>query len=236
MGNNSMREGVLSGRVIWITGLSGAGKTTLAKALQQKLPGALLLDGDELREALGADGRSFDVQSRKRLAQTYARLAGLLARQGATVIVATISLFHDLHAWNREHLPGYVEVFLDVPEAVRRQRDPKGLYAARVPNMAGTGVQVELPLAPHLRLDGTQGEERNADSDSGRHGRRIGAHRPQPPVRRYGRTVMVCPVRRCARPAVAPGCGTRLRKASEVNTAHVCPDRQVYPVSIILTA
>ena len=148
-----------AGRDIWITGLSGAGKTTLAKALQQKLPGALLLDGDELREALGADGRSFDVQSRKRLAQTYARLAGLLACQGATVIVATISLFHDLHAWNREHLPGYVEVFLDVPEAVRRQRDPKGLYAARVPNMAGTGVQVELPLAPHLRLDGTQGEE-----------------------------------------------------------------------------
>lgn len=149
------------GRVLWITGLSGAGKTTLARALQQALPGALLLDGDELREVLGADGQGFDAQSRRHLALTYARLAGLLARQGATVIVATISLFHELHAWNRAHLPGYVEIFLDVPEAVRRARDPKGLYAANARNMAGSEVPAELPLEPHLRLDGSQslGEE-----------------------------------------------------------------------------
>ncbi|WP_297049634.1 adenylyl-sulfate kinase [uncultured Desulfovibrio sp.] len=144
------------GRVLWITGLSGAGKTTLGKALQQALPGSLLLDGDELREALGADGQGFDAQSRRRLALTYARLAGLLARQGATVIVATISLFHELHAWNRAHLPGYVEIFLDVPESVRRARDPKGLYAANARNMAGSEVPAELPLEPHLRLDGGQ--------------------------------------------------------------------------------
>ena len=89
------------GRVIWITGLSGSGKTTLAKALQKELPGSILLDGDELREALGSANHGFDVESRKKLAKTYARLAGLLARQGFIVLVATISLFHDLHAWNR---------------------------------------------------------------------------------------------------------------------------------------
>lgn len=144
------------GRVFWITGLSGAGKTTLARALQEALSGSLLLDGDELREALGAGGRGFDAESRRRLAQSYARLAALLARQGATVIVATISLFHELHAWNREHLPGYVEIFLDVPESLRRLRDPKGLYAANARHMAGTGVPVEFPLAPHLRLNGSE--------------------------------------------------------------------------------
>ena len=145
-----------SGRVIWITGLSGSGKTSLARALLPQLPGAFLLDGDALREVLGATGSGFDAASRKNLALTYARLAGLLAGQGHTVLVATISLFHDVHAWNREHLPGYLEVFLDVSEAERRRRDPKGLYAAEAAGslrqMAGGETPVERPLAPHLIL------------------------------------------------------------------------------------
>ena len=145
------------GRVIWITGLSGAGKTTLARALLPHLPGAILLDGDELREVLGASTKGFDAESRKQLAFTYARFARLLARQGKTVIVATISLYHEVHAWNREHLPGYLEVFLDIPEKVRRDRDPKGLYAAEnkgeVTQMAGSMTMVELPLEPHIRID-----------------------------------------------------------------------------------
>jgi adenylylsulfate kinase len=156
-------EKISSGRVIWITGLSGAGKTTLARALVDHLPEAILLDGDELREALGVFDRGFDTTSRKSLALTYARLAGLLARQGSMVVVATISLFHEVHAWNRDHLPGYLEVFLDVPEKTRRARDPKGLYAAeqegRVTDMAGSALRVELPLSPHLRLDGSQSLE-----------------------------------------------------------------------------
>ena len=156
----SFSEQKSGGRVIWITGLSGAGKTTLARALLEHLPGAILLDGDELREALGAAGSGFDAASRKKLALTYARLARLLVRQGLTVLVATISLFHDVHAWNRQHLPGYREVFLDVTEELRRQRDPKGLYAVeqagRITAMAGSATCVELPLSPHLRLDASQ--------------------------------------------------------------------------------
>lgn len=155
----SRQKGPQQGRVFWITGLSGAGKTTLARALQKALPGSLLLDGDELREALGSESRGFDAASRLQLAQSYARLAGLLARQGATVIVATISLFHELHAWNRANLPGYVEIFLDVPEEVRRRRDPKGLYAANVRHMAGNEVKAELPLDPHLRISGNESLE-----------------------------------------------------------------------------
>ena len=146
-----------TGRVIWITGLSGAGKTTLARALWPHLPDAILLDGDELREVLAATGTGFDAASRKALALTYARFARLLARQGRTVMVATISLFHEVHAWNRENLPGYLEVFLDVPEDVRRARDPKGLYAAErqgvVRQMAGGETHVEVPLTPDVRLD-----------------------------------------------------------------------------------
>ncbi|GAB6057110.1 adenylyl-sulfate kinase [Desulfonatronum parangueonense] len=120
------------GRVIWITGLSGAGKTTLAKTLLPHLPSpAVLLDGDELRSALGMAGTGFDRDSRLNLALSYARLARLLAVQGLTVVVATISLFHSVHDWNRANQPNYLEVWLDVPEAECRRRDPKGLYAAQ---------------------------------------------------------------------------------------------------------
>lgn len=144
-----------NGRVIWITGLSGAGKTTLARALQKDFHGSILLDGDELRWALGDLGRGFDAKSRKTLALGYARLAGVLARQGFTVFVATISLFHEIHAWNRKNLPGYMEIFLDVPEEIRRKRDPKGLYAAekKGSQIAGGEVAVEEPLEPHLRIN-----------------------------------------------------------------------------------
>lgn len=145
-----------TGRVFWITGLSGAGKSTLARALQARLPQSILLDGDELRAVLGATASGFDRQSRLELARTYARLCGLLAGQGHTVIMATISLFHEIHAWNRENLPGYREIFLDVPEEGRRRRDPKGLYAAAqagsVRQMAGAETPVDLPQAPHLVL------------------------------------------------------------------------------------
>lgn len=145
------------GRVIWITGFSGAGKTTLARALVPHLgPRVILLDGDELREALDTAHSGFERDQRQRLAFTYARLTRLLARQGFTVVVATISLFHSLHEWNRANLPDYLEVYLDVPEEERVRRDPKGLYAARREGkshapMASTCTE-EVPLAPHLSL------------------------------------------------------------------------------------
>ena len=144
------------GSVIWLTGLSGAGKTTLARALQQALPGALLLDGDALRSVLGTSKKGFDRESRLALALTYARLCKLLAEQGATVIIATISLFHAVHDWNRKNVPNYLEVFLDVPEDIRRLRDPKGLYATQPQggkqSMAGLDVPVEFPLQPDILI------------------------------------------------------------------------------------
>lgn len=145
------------GCVIWITGLSAAGKTSLALAVQKKLPYSILLDGDEMRNALDFVNEGFDKGSRKALGFTYARLANLLAKQGFYVIVATISLYHELHIWNRDNMPNYVEVFLDIPENVRRCRDKKNIYK-RENNVKNTcyKIDVEFPNKPHILFKNTE--------------------------------------------------------------------------------
>ncbi|KAA9155930.1 adenylyl-sulfate kinase [Amycolatopsis acidicola] len=142
-----------AGPVVWITGLSGAGKSSVAGALAGRLRDEgrrpILLDGDELRSALGTTG--FSGENRRRLAATYARLCRMLCVQGHIVVCATISLQHEIHDWNREHLPRYVEVFLDVPLTELRGRDPKGIYRGGT-EIVGLGVDAEFPVAPDLHI------------------------------------------------------------------------------------
>ena len=141
------------GRVIWITGLSGAGKTTLARALLPLLPQPrLLLDGDEMREALALLAGGFAPEDRLKLALTYSRLCLLAANQGQTVVCATISMFHEVQQWNRAHLPGYFEVFLDPPRETIRSRDYKQVYTSGRGPVAGNDFPPERPENPHLHL------------------------------------------------------------------------------------
>jgi glutamine kinase len=153
-------EKVSPGHVYWITGLSGAGKTTLGQELSRRLRAAgqrvIFLDGDALRSAIAEDlGHS--AGERRRAAMRNARLCLLLAEQGADVVCATISLFYEVQRWNRENIPGYREIYLRVPMDELRRRDSKGIYACaqrgEARDVVGIDVLAEVPEAPDLILD-----------------------------------------------------------------------------------
>lgn len=147
-----------SGQVYWITGLSGAGKTTVGRLLYEQLTAhksnVVFLDGDTLREVFGND-LGYSKEERLRSAYRNARLCRLLSEQGIDVVCSTISMFNEVQQWNRQHINGYKEIFLDVPLEVLSQRDIKQVYrdsSGRSSEVVGIHIQEEKPLAPDVSL------------------------------------------------------------------------------------
>jgi cytidine diphosphoramidate kinase len=158
--------------VFWITGLSAAGKTTLAKLLTKKLRekgnSVVMLDGDELREAFAVES-SHDLSSRLSLAYSYARLAKMIATQGVIVVVSTVALFREIHEWNRINQPGYFEVYLKVSIDELRRRDPKNIYsrfdAGQIKDVAGLDIGFDEPSNPELLIEYVDGTTPEVELD-----------------------------------------------------------------------
>ena len=147
------------GTLYWITGLSGAGKTTIGNRLyyqmKQKKDNTVLLDGDILKQIAGKD-LGYDREARIERAYRYCTLCKVLTDQGIHVIICTIAMFDEIRDWNRKNIENYVEVFLDVDMATLRKRNRKDLYSNNN-NVAGIDVEVEFPKAPDIVIvnDGT---------------------------------------------------------------------------------
>ncbi len=162
MDNNMVVKEYNKGALYWITGLSGAGKTTIGNRLyyefKKKRDDVILLDGDVLRRLFEDDYDDiYSDSSRRARAQKYAKICKMLTDQGFIVICCTIAMYDSVRNWNRENNKRYVEVFLDVPLEVLEKRDQKGLYSRKTEGslksgLAGVDLKIELPTNPDIRI------------------------------------------------------------------------------------
>ena len=150
--------------VIWFTGLSGSGKSTIASALEQRLHAlglhTYVLDGDNVRHGLNRD-LGFTDADRVENIRRVAEVARLMADAGLIVLVSFISPFRNERRMARSLMPKgeFVEVFVDAPLEICEQRDPKGLYKKarrhEIRNFTGIESPYETPENPEMRLDTT---------------------------------------------------------------------------------
>jgi adenylylsulfate kinase len=148
-----LREHQQAGVTIWFTGLSGAGKTTISRALGKELKSSgykvELLDGDVVRQNL-TKGLGFSKEDRDENIRRVGFVAELLTRNQVIVLVSAISPYQEIRQEVRERIGNFVEVYVNAPLEVCEQRDVKGLYkkarAGEIKNFTGIDDPYEPPL------------------------------------------------------------------------------------------
>jgi bifunctional enzyme CysN/CysC len=184
--------------VVWLTGLSGSGKSTVANIVERKLHQlgrhTYLLDGDNVRRGLNVD-LGFTDADRVENIRRVAEVAGLMVDAGLIVLVSFISPFHAERQMARERVEAgeFVEVHIDTPLEVAEQRDPKGLYRkarrGELANFTGIDSPYEPPESPEIHIDTTAVSAEDAADRIVEHlrtlgvlnvGLDVGLDRPQP--------------------------------------------------------
>jgi len=157
---NGRNDRLAEGFTLWFTGLSGAGKTTIAeiveKELRERKGKVEVLDGDIVRTNL-SKGLGFSKEDRDTNVLRIGFVAHLLTRNGVGVIVSAISPFKEVRDQVRRNIgEGFIEVFVDAPVEVCAERDVKGLYkkafAGEIKQFTGVSDPYEPPAAPELHI------------------------------------------------------------------------------------
>ena len=140
------------GAVYWITGLSGAGKSSIGFSLYSKIreskDNVIFLDGDMVRSMMGND-LGYDVVDRIKNAYRISNLCKFLSDQGHDIICSTMSLYPEVLDWNRGNIQRYFQIFIDVSQEVLHKRNQKGLYSGfldgTVENLVGADLDFYVP-------------------------------------------------------------------------------------------
>ena len=151
--------------MLWFTGLSGSGKSTIANLVERKLfalgKHSFLLDGDNIRHGLNRD-LGFTDADRVENIRRVGEVAKLMTNAGLIVLTAFISPFRSERQMVRQLLPDndFIEIFIDTPLAVAEERDAKGLYkkarAGQLKNFTGIDSPYEAPQNPDVHIDTTR--------------------------------------------------------------------------------
>ncbi len=145
--------------VVWIIGMSGAGKTVIGKEiyimLKEKLSNLIFLDGDDFRNILG-DDLGYSLDERKKNADRICRMCKFLNDQEINVICCILSLFQESRDWNRKNIEEYYEVFINVSFEELVKRDSKELYKkalnGEIKNVVGVDINFQPPVNPDLEI------------------------------------------------------------------------------------
>jgi len=142
------------GIVFWITGLSGSGKSTVAKNIQKNITNkygtSVLINGDKLRDIFKIKG--YSKKERLNIGISYSKISKLLTNNKVNVIIATVGLFHELHKYNRKTLTNYVEIFIQSKIQKLIENKKKIFYKRKTQNVWGIDIKPEFPKKPHIKV------------------------------------------------------------------------------------
>ena len=149
--------------VVWLIGLSGAGKTTIGEQVYRRLKdmqdNVVFLDGDQVRAIMGND-LGYTAEARLANATRISNLCKVLNDQGIDVVCCILSFREETRRWNRAHIDDYYEVYVRVPMELLVERDSKGLYrgaaSGEIDNVVGVDIRFEEPQVPDLVIDNDQ--------------------------------------------------------------------------------
>jgi adenylylsulfate kinase len=158
-----------TGLAVWFTGLSGAGKTTLCRALEPELRALGLsvhvLDGEDIRQHLNRD-LGFSKEDRNENVFRIGCLTRSLVQEGVIVLVAAIAPYREARFWARQHIGGFLEVYVNAPLEACIQRDPKGLYARALAGEIRHFTGIDDPYEPPIEPDVECNTDRETCEDS----------------------------------------------------------------------
>lgn len=145
--------------VVWLVGLSGAGKTTIGEALcahwRQTTPNVVLVDGDQVRKFWGVDqlAQDYSLEARRQNAQRIVECCRWLDRQGIHVVCSILCIFDDIMTANRGLFEEYLQVHLQCSLPTLQHRDPKGLYSEASKGSDGPIVGIDIPYSAPINCD-----------------------------------------------------------------------------------
>ena len=143
------------GKVFWITGLSGSGKSTigeyLKKMINKKYGTTIIIHGDNVRDIFQL--KFYTKTKRLKLGKSYSNLCKLLAKQNINVVFTTVGLFNELFLYNRKNLKNYVEIYIKTNIEKLKKNKSKSFYKVKTSNVWGLDLKPQFPKKPDIMIE-----------------------------------------------------------------------------------
>lgn len=143
------------GTLFWITGLSGSGKTTIAKKIYSRIKRdygpTIIISGDEIRKIFSLKGYTYN--DRLKIVKKYCLLAKHVTQNKVNIIISVIGMIDTLRAWNRKNINNYIEIYIDSSIRYLKGRNKKKLYTNPKESVVGLNVKPEFPKKPDIKIN-----------------------------------------------------------------------------------